>query len=385
MRLDRLQLLRVDEDLEVARVGEVDERGEKGDAADALVADRGHVAERRGEQSSADAIADRRDLALAGRLLDAFERGQNALAHIGLEALVGVALVRVDPGNDEHGQPLRDRPADERLLRIEVEDVELVDPGRHDQERAPVDLRRRGFVLDELDELVAEDHLARRRREIDAELETASVRLADAKVAFARLDVFGHHLEAAHEILAALLERHAQELGVGAEEVGRRERGGHLPEIELRLVALVRIHFVGPPDEIVRPARRQHIRLLDEIEVGIVAPLGVRESFVGAVGFGDGLSRRALEALQGRGPQIDELRAQRRLRLERPLGLGHVVFGDVAERADHLADVVGDGRFDLAGFARAHEGRQRPAGELHHAASVVGERFDVRRPTGGAG
>ena len=31
--LDRLQLLRVDEDLEVARVGEVDEGGEEGRAA----------------------------------------------------------------------------------------------------------------------------------------------------------------------------------------------------------------------------------------------------------------------------------------------------------------------------------------------------------------
>ena len=174
--LDLPQLFGVDEDLEIARVGEVDLGGEEGRALDAVVADGGHVGERRREQRSADAVADRGDFTLAGRLFDAIEGGQNALAHIGFEPFVGEALVRVDPGNDEHGQALRDRPADERLLRIEIEDVELVDPGRHDQERALVDLRRRGLVLDELDELVAEDHLAGRVREIDAELEGARVR-----------------------------------------------------------------------------------------------------------------------------------------------------------------------------------------------------------------
>ena len=108
-----------------------------------------------------------------------------------------------------------------------------------------------------------------------------------------RLDVLGHHLEAAHEVFAALLKRHAQELGIRSDEVRGRERRGHLPQIELRLVALVRIHFVGALDEIVRPARRQHIGLLDEIEVGIVAPLRVGEPLVRAVGRGDQRRRRA--------------------------------------------------------------------------------------------
>ena len=76
-----------------------------------------------------------RDVLLAGRLLDRVERGEDAFAHVVLEALLGLALVGVDPGDDEHGEALRDRPADEGLLGVEIEDVELVDPRRHDQQR----------------------------------------------------------------------------------------------------------------------------------------------------------------------------------------------------------------------------------------------------------
>ena len=314
---------------------------------------------------------------LAGRLFDAIEGGQDALAHVGVKALVGEAFVRVDPGNDEHGQALRDRPSDERLLRIEVEDIELVDPRRHDQERALVDLRRRRLVLDQLDELVAEDDLAGRHRHVDAELERARVRLADAQFAFPRLDVLGEHLQSADEILAALFQRRADQLGIGADKVRWRERGRHLAQIELRLVSIVRLELVGAPDEIVRPARRQHVGLFDEIEEGIVPPFGVREPLVRAVGFGDRLHRRALEAPQRCGPQVDELSGERRLRLDRPLGVGHVIFGDVADRPDHFADFVGESRLDLARLARPHVGGHRLAGVLDRAGDVAGERLDV--------
>jgi hypothetical protein len=50
-----------------------------------------------------------------------------------LEALFGMLLRRIDPGDAEDGQALRDCPPDEALLRVEIEDVELVDPGRYDQ------------------------------------------------------------------------------------------------------------------------------------------------------------------------------------------------------------------------------------------------------------
>ena len=80
----------------------------------------------------------------------------------------------------------------------------------------------------------------------------------------------------------------------------------------------------------------------------------------GRVGRGDGRGRRALKALQRRGPEIDELRRQRGLRLERPLGLGHVIFGDLADRSDHFADIVGDRGLDLARSPAAADKRPAP-------------------------
>ena len=74
--LDFSQLFGVDEDLEIARVGEVDLGGEEGRALHAVVADGSHVGKGRREQSSTDAIADRGRFALAGRLFDAIEGGQ---------------------------------------------------------------------------------------------------------------------------------------------------------------------------------------------------------------------------------------------------------------------------------------------------------------------
>ena len=135
-----------------------------------------------------------------------------------------------------------------------------------------IDLGRGRLVLDELDQLVAEDHLAGGRGEVDAELERARVGLANAQVAVAGLDVLGQHFEAPHEVLAALGERRAHELRIGGDEVRGRQRRRDLAQIELRLVAVVRLEFVGALDQIVRPARRQHVGLLDEIEIRIVAP-----------------------------------------------------------------------------------------------------------------
>ena len=70
--------------------------------------------------------------------------------------------VRVLPGHHEHGEALLGQVLHHAVLRLEVEDVELVDPGRHDQER-PLEhgVRGRG-VLDQLHQVVAEDDLARR-------------------------------------------------------------------------------------------------------------------------------------------------------------------------------------------------------------------------------
>src|SRR3546814_5606850 len=111
-------------------------------------------------QRAAQAVADRVHVALTGRLFDRVERRQRPLVHVVDEVLPGEPLVRVDPGYDEHRVALVERPFDERILRLEIEDVELVDPWRDDQQRPLVDLLRRRFVLQALHALVLVDYLA---------------------------------------------------------------------------------------------------------------------------------------------------------------------------------------------------------------------------------
>ncbi len=95
--LERVQLLLVDEDAELAGFGEIDHRDEKGRALDAAVALGRQVGEGRGEQRAAEAIADHIGLALAGRLLHRVERRQRPLDHVVLEALGRQMLVGIDP------------------------------------------------------------------------------------------------------------------------------------------------------------------------------------------------------------------------------------------------------------------------------------------------
>ena len=206
------------------------------------------------------------------------------------------------------------------------------------------------------------------------------------KFAVSGLDVLGQHFQAPRQVLAALGERRAQKLGIGGQEVRRRQRRGDLAQIELRLLALVRIEIVGAPDQIVRPARRQHIGLLDEVEIRIVAPCGVGEALVGGVGRGDRRRLFALQALQCRGPELDELPGQRRLRLKGPLRLGQVIFGHPAERPDHFAHLVGGRGLDLPAFPRTQVSGERLAAMLDRECDIVGERFHVGdgRLSGGA-
>ena len=75
--------------------------------------------------------------------------------------------------------------------------------------------------------------LARRVRHVDADLEAARIGLADLQLALAGLDVLGEHRHAADEIRAVLLDGFADQLRIGRKEIGRRERAGDLPDVEL--------------------------------------------------------------------------------------------------------------------------------------------------------
>ena len=179
--LERRDLVFIDEHQEIAGMGEIDLRGKerrRGHAHAALFRKPG---QRRGEQGAADAIAHGVDLHFAGGLFDDVHRRQRAFLHVVFEGLGAELLVRIDPGDHEHGDALVDAPFDEGFLRLEIEDVELVDPRRHDQQRRAQHVFGRRRILDQLHQLVLEDHLARRRRHVDADLEIGRIGLADAQ------------------------------------------------------------------------------------------------------------------------------------------------------------------------------------------------------------
>ena len=71
--------------------------------------------------------------------------------------------------------PLSDRIFDKRVSRAEIEQIVLVDAGRHDQERCFFDLGRLRRILDELNQLVLEDDRSGRYCQIATHLKSGFV------------------------------------------------------------------------------------------------------------------------------------------------------------------------------------------------------------------
>ena len=247
-------------------MGEIDLRGEERGARDAIVSLRCEVAERRGEERATDAVADGVDRRIVGDLARDPHRFEDAVAHVVVEGQARVPLRGVHPGDDEDGMPLLDQPADHRLLGVEVEDVELVDPRRHEQEGAPQHGLRLRRILQELEEIVAKDDRARRVGDVLAENEGRRVRLAKAKRAATGLQVADQRLQTAQEVGSILLQRLFEKLRVGCEVVGRRGCREHLVEVEGRLVPRVLVEIVRVGDKLAGPAVEREIALAHDVE-----------------------------------------------------------------------------------------------------------------------
>ena len=368
----------VGEDLELAGIGEVDLRREKGRRCNPVIAERRHIGERHRHQRAADAIADGGDLPLARDRLDRFERLENAFAHVGVEALVAMASVGIDPGDDEHRQPPVDAPFDEAFLRVQIENVELVDPRRHDEKRAPVHRLCRRRVLDQLDQIVAPHYLAGRDRHVLAELELGGIGLPQAKGPMARLDVLGQHVQATDEVLAFLLHRGAQQFGIRTDEIRRRQRARDLAHVEGSLGAAERIEFLVARDHLVRPVDAERVGLPHEIEDRALAPLRIGEALVPAVVGNDRLHRLAGHAAQRIAPEVDELGREGLLRLQRARRVLQPVFRDLSQRANGVDDLVAGIVRILAGLERLHVGRHHPRAFGHHARGVLRQTFEIR-------
>ena len=219
--------------------------------------------------------------------------------------------------------------------------------------------------------------LAGRHREIAADLEFRRVRLADFQVAAAGLDVLGQHVHAAREVLGVGAERLAQQLRIGQHEVRRRQRVGDLLDVELGLLAGVRIEVLGAFDQMIGPVGAEQIGLLDEIEELVRRPFRIGEAAVLRIGRDDRAGLFAGQALGRGAPQIEIGAAELRLQFDRAARIGQPVAADLAERLDHVGHLVGEAGLHLAFLARLHVGRERLAAFLDHAGKVLGKRLDV--------
>jgi hypothetical protein len=184
------------------------------------------------EDGAADAEAECIDLVDAADFLHHLDRLQRTLLDVVVPTQVALLGLHVLPRNQEHGVALLHRVAHHRVFRLQVEDVVLVDAGRHHQEgprRDRLGLRR---ILQELHQLVFIDHRTGCHRQVAADLEGAVVGHRDATL----FQVGDQVLDALLDAETLGLHRRLDEFGIGGEEVGRRHRIDHLPRQEAHAV-----------------------------------------------------------------------------------------------------------------------------------------------------
>ena len=261
-----------------------------------------------------------------------------------------MAGVGVDPGDHEHRVALLHDPADEGVLGLQVHDVELVDPGRDDQQRPPVHRVGGRAVLDQLHHVVPVDHLAGRDRDIAAQAEGALVGLVRPDLAMAARQIRDEVLHAVQHAGAAAVERGALRLRVGGEQVGRRHGVGEELQEERGLVAGVLVQPLGLVGQPLAPAAVHQIGLLDGVEPDVVGPGLVGEPAVAAVRRGD---RRRLDAehpADGALPDGHVLLAELCREHAEPHRIGGELLPHRGHRVRHGAR-IGDGGGGIAGAA----------------------------------
>jgi hypothetical protein len=206
------------------------------------------------------------------------------------------------------------RPLDEGVRRLEVEDVEFVDPRRNDQQRPLRHFLGGRRVLQKLDQVVLVDDLARRHRDVLADLEGLEIGHADLELPLAALQVLEQVFQALHQVLAAAVDGGAQHFRIGQHEVARRHRVDELAGIEVDLARGLVVQTVDVLHGRLHPARGQQVRLLDEVEHLVVLPGDVLEAAVVLGRCDDGVGLLAHHALGGRLPQVHVVLPERELR-----------------------------------------------------------------------
>jgi hypothetical protein len=234
-------------------------------------------------------------------------------------------------------------PLDPGIALAQVEDVVLVDPGRDDQQRTlPLVLGGRA-ELDQLDHLVLEDDLARRRSDVLAHLESRRVGHLDSQLAATFLDVAQQVVEALEQVLAVALDGFAQDFRIGHGEVRRRQGVDELAGEEVHFLARDFVEVFDTADRLMDVARGNQVGLLDEVEQEMLFPLGIGEALVALLRL---CHRRALHAHHAHRrmlPQREVVPNQVHLRLGQLVGIGQHLGHHVHEGLGD-AEIVGRNR-----------------------------------------
>ncbi|MDT4821879.1 hypothetical protein FQZ97_550690 [compost metagenome] len=192
----------------------------------------------RGRQhGAAHAEAQRVDLRLSGDVAGHPQGLQHGVVEVvgpgGAVHAVGIAGDGIAPRNQEHREALIHRVPHEGILGLQVQDVELVDVRRHDDDRPRVHGRGRRRVLNELEQGVFVHDLAGRHRHVAADLELRFVRLRNAPF----LDVAKQVREPFVQCPARALHDRLLGVRVQCQEIGRRQGVDPLHDRKAQAVA----------------------------------------------------------------------------------------------------------------------------------------------------
>jgi hypothetical protein len=173
---------------------------------------------------------------LNGRVLDVVVPG-----------LLGHRLVRVAPADHKSAVALADRITNQRVLGLQIEDVELVDARGHQQERLFIDLWRERLVFDQLEKLILKNHRTFGGGHVFAHFKQAFVGHRNVPL----LQVMHQVLHALGDALALGVDGFLLRLGIEGQKIAGRS-GSH-PLLDGKPDAsacfLVGFHRVGQPHQ----------------------------------------------------------------------------------------------------------------------------------------
>ena len=152
--------LLVNEDIQDAGVAELQQGCQKGGAGDRFLAAGSQHGQRSGQNGAAHTKTQRTDGFGACDLPRDFNRLDGGVFDVVVPGFFGHGLIGVAPAQHKSAVALRHGVTDQRVVGLQVKNVELVDAGRYQQEGFFVNLGGQRLVLDQLEKFVLEHHCA---------------------------------------------------------------------------------------------------------------------------------------------------------------------------------------------------------------------------------